>query len=243
MFKKTVIAAFLILLSENLIVAQKIDSNTIKNKEIEPTNNVTLATKSKETPATASKGTVTVNNDTLKSKIEATVDNATALIPEQMDSVWLKTGDTLVGKITLDKEKNAFLFTKETVQNLELKASDLVRLTILPKETDEERSDVFSVFNEFYFLESSPNVPIRIFANRTFKSVLNNGPKYYITQTKYCLFKNDIPYFMKNGRFKETLLFLVNDCKTVVQGFKNGKYNQDNFIEAITQYNRCNDKK
>jgi hypothetical protein len=243
MFKKSVIAAVLFLLSENLIVAQEIDSNTIKNKEIEPTNNVILATKSKEMPAIASKGTVTVNNDSLKSEIEATVDNTIALIPERSDSVFLKMGDVLIGKITIDKDKNAFLFSKDTVQNLELKASDILRLTILPKETDEERSDVFSIFNEFYFLESSPNVPIRVFANRTFKSVLNNGPKYYITQTKYCLFKNDIPYFMKNGRFKETLLFLVNDCKTVVQGFKNGKYNEDNFIEAVTQYNRCNNKK
>jgi hypothetical protein len=162
-------------------------------------------------------------------------------IVERLDSIWLKSGDTLSGIITLDKDRNAFLIAYDTIQNRELRASEVVHLSISPKKSAEDRVDVFSIFNEFYFLESNPNVPIKVFANKTFKAVENNGPKYYTTQTKYCLLKNDTPYFMNKGRVKETLLFLVNDCKAVVQGFKTGKYNTTNFIQAITHYNRCNE--
>ena len=160
---------------------------------------------------------------------------------EKLDSIWLKTGDTLRGIITLDKDKNTFLVSYDTIENRELRASEVVHLSISPKKNAEDRMEVFSIFNEFYFLESSPNAPIKVFANKTFKAVEDNGPKYYTTQTKYCLLKNDTPHFMNQGRVKETLLFLVNDCKAVVQGFKTGKYTTTNFIEAITHYNRCND--
>ncbi len=162
---------------------------------------------------------------------------------EKLDSIWLKTGDTLRGVVTLDKDRNAFLISYDTIQNRELRASEVTHFFILPKKGVDDRLEVFSIFNEFYFLESNPNAPIKVFANKTFKVVENNGPKYYTTQTKYCLLKNDTPYFMNKGRVKETLLFLVNDCKAVVQGFKTGKYTTTNFIEAITHYNRCNDLK
>ena len=160
---------------------------------------------------------------------------------EKLDSIWLKTGDTLRGIITLDRDKNTFLVSYDTIENRELRASEVVHLSISPKKSTEDRVEVFSIFNEFYFLESNFNAPIKVFANKTFKAVENNGPKYYTTQTKYCLLKNDTPYFMNKGRVKETLLFLVNDCKAVVQGFKTGKYTTTNFIEAVTQYNRCNE--
>lgn len=174
---------------------------------------------------------------------EPVVSKKSVPVVEKLDSIWLKTGDTLRGIITLDKDKNAFLISYDTIQNRELRASEVVHLSISPKKSIEDRIEVFSIFNEFYFLESNPNTPIKIFANKTFKAVENNGPKYYTTQTKYCLLKNDTPYFMNQGRVKETLLFLVNDCKAVVQGFKTGKYTTNNFIEAITHYNRCNDLK
>ena len=172
---------------------------------------------------------------------EPVVSKKSVSIVEKLDSIWLKTGDTLSGIITLDKDKNVFSITYDTIQNRELRASEVVHFSISPKKSAEDRVEVFSIFNEFYFLESNPNVPIKVFANKTFKAVENNGPKYYTTQTKYCLLKNDTPYFMNKGRVKETLLFLVNDCKAVVQGFKTGKYNTNNFIQAITHYNRCNE--
>jgi hypothetical protein len=174
---------------------------------------------------------------------EPVISKKSVPIVEKLDSIWLKTGDTLRGIITLDKDKNAFLVAYDTIQNRELRASEVVHLSISPKKSSEDRVEVFSIFNEFYFLESNPNAPIKVFANKTFKAVEDNGPKYYTTQTKYCLLKNDTPYFMNQGRVKETLLFLVNDCKAVVQGFKTGKYTTNNFIEAITHYNRCNDLK
>jgi hypothetical protein len=241
MFKNSLLLVCLILLAPNLLVAQKVDS--VNNKELIMARNTdSNKIKSKSIVSSEQKDSSQAKMaDSLANKSKEIISNV-ATMPEKLDSIWLKTGDTLIGKITIDKDRNVLLFSKDTIQNLELKASEVVKLIILPKKDDEERADVFSVFNEFYFLESRQDVPIRIFVNRTFKPILNNGPKYYLVQTKYCLFKNDIPYFMKNGRFKETLMFLVNDCKTVIDGFKNGKYNQDNFIEAVTQYNRCNDK-
>ena len=201
-------------------------------------------TAQKTTSIDSEKPTTLPTQDSLIGTIEEPVVSKKSMpIAEKLDSVWLKTGDTLRGIITLDKDKNAFFITYDTIQNRELRASEVIRLTILPKKSTEDRIDVFSIFNEFYFLESNPNVSIKVFANKTFKAVENNGPKYYTTQTKYCLLKNDTPYFMNNGRFKETLLFLVNDCKAVVEGFKTGKYTKNNFIEAVTHYNRCNDSK
>jgi hypothetical protein len=160
---------------------------------------------------------------------------------QQMDSVWLKSGDTLIGQIKLDKDKNALLFTKDTLIDVEMKPSDVLRMTVFPKNRDDERMDVFNIFNEYYFLETSPNALLKIYTNKTFKAIINDGPKHFIVQNKYCLFKNDTPYFLDNGRAKDVLIFLMNDCKRVKDAIKSGKYNKNNFIEAVMQYNRCNE--
>jgi hypothetical protein len=175
----------------------------------------------------------------IKKEEPIVIQKPTPKVVEQLDSIWLKSGEILTGKIALDKDKNALLFTRDTLINAELKAIDINKLVIFPKKYDEDRLDVVSLLDEFYFLETSPKAIIRVYANRTFKAVLNDGPKQFIVQNKYCLMKNNIPYFITNGRPKETLKFLMNDCKTVSEGFKSGKFNKDNFIEAVSQYNRC----
>jgi phage antirepressor YoqD-like protein len=186
----------------------------------------------------------TKKEDTL---ITLKINNANALIKkktnlimvQQMDSIWLKTGQTLVGKITFDKDSNSFLFFKDTFRNIQLMPNEVSKLIVFPKKNEDERLDVLSIENEFYFLESDSKATIKIFANRTFKPILDDGPKHYFVESKYCLFKDNTPYLLNNGKSKDTLLFLMNDCKKVMDNFRMGIYTEDNFIEAIIQYNRC----
>lgn len=264
MFKKSVFITVLVLFTQHL-TAQKTSISPAQDSLIGTLKEPIITSKGSLNTFTKASTTVEVKDslvvevqepikDSLGIKVKESIKEASVAVVnepviskksvpiiEKLDSIWLKTGDILRGIVTLDKDKNAFLISYDTIQNRELRASEVVHLSILPKKSAEDRVEVFSIFNEFYFLESSPNVPIKVFANKTFKAVENNGPKYYTAQTKYCLLKNDTPYFMNQGRVRETLLFLVNDCKAVVQGFKTGKYDTNNFIQAITHYNRCNE--
>jgi hypothetical protein len=157
----------------------------------------------------------------------------------QLDSVWLKTGETLTGQIFFEKDSNAFVFSQDTFQDVRLKASDVLKFIALPKKITDERLNVVSFANEFYFLESDSKSTIQVYANRTFKPVLDDGPKQYMVQSKYCLIKNGVPYLIKVGKSKDTLMSLMNDCKKVMDNFKTGKFTEDNIIEAVIQYNRC----
>jgi hypothetical protein len=239
MFRKILIFTTFFFLTQALLTAQNTEAVSLKSGDSSITKAI-VSTLSKNLPINDSKKNVTAKSiDSLITKTQAPVDT-NALEVKQMDSIWLKSGKILIGTILLNKDKNVFLFSKDTIQNSEIKADDITRLTIFPKKETDERADIFVIFNEFYFLESNPHVPIRVFAHKTFKAILDDGPKHYISQTKYCLFKNDVPYFINSGKTKETLLFLMNDCKAVIDGFKSGQYNKNNFIEAVTHYNRCN---
>jgi hypothetical protein len=241
MFKK-VLTALLLLILTHLSNAQTIDSTNLQSDKLLETHidsNELLTAKSveiKDSSLIKAKDSLILQN-----RDSVIILSKNAAIAQQMDSIWLKTGDTLVGFINLDKEKNAFLFTNDSLKQVELKAIEIVRFVSFPKNYEDERLDIFSVFNAFYFLETQPNAPIRVFTNRTYKTVLNDGPKHFIAKINYCLFKNDVPYFLNTGRSKEILLFLMNDCKKIMEGFKTRKYTLDNFIEAVTQYNRCNE--
>jgi hypothetical protein len=244
MFKKLFLAIYLLTLTQALLVAQKLDSTTnnkllanIRTKELLTAKSVRI-----KDSLMYKKADVLLKDSVLSkgSKDSFSVKETTAPIPQQLDSIWLKTGDTLVGFIKLDKDKNVFLFSKDTLENIEVKSDEVIRLIAFPKKSDEDRLDVFSMFNDFYFLENPPDALIRIFASRKFKAVFDDGPKHFIVENKYCLFKNDTPYFISGNRAKETLTFLMNDCKAVMDGFKKGKYSKNNFIEAVAQYNRCN---
>ncbi len=221
--------------NDNLLTASTNNADNLNEKyvfkkdSLSDSTSIIISAKSVDT--TSNK----LSTDSLK------LEKNNAFIAEQIDSIWLKTGDTLIGKITLDKDNNSFLFAKDTAAIIELNAEKVVKFVIKPKKYEDERVDVFSIFGEFYFLETNPNTSIKIYAHRTFKSVLNDGPKYFNVHNKYCLIKNDIPYFLNNSNDKEILLYLMNDCKRVMDGFKSKKYTKDNFIEAVTQYNRCNE--
>jgi hypothetical protein len=254
MFKKVIIPFAFILFTYPLI-AQEVNRSSPKSNEkiviYKSVERLIITTKT-TTPNVVRKDTIEalITPKSVRPLLSTTNNKSIPILPKdtvvisrKMDSIWFITGDTLVGTIAFDKDKNTFFFSKDTIHNLELKPTDISRFVIVPKKEAEESIEVVSVSNEFYVLESSPQAHIRIYSQRTYKAVLDDGPKYYVIQKKYCLFKNNLPYFIGGLRTKETLLSLVNDCKAVKDGFKNGKYNKNNFIEAITHYNRCNEQK
>jgi hypothetical protein len=237
MFKRTLIALVSILLT-TLLSAQSFSPERGKINDLL----ASLSTKGYyESQVSSTVDSTQAKPKEIKSiKIDTVQSPKIKAKPAQTDSVWLKSGETLVGQITFDKDYNAFLFAKDTL-NFILKANEVVRLTASPKKNEDERLDVFSFANEFYFLESKPNVAIRLLSHKVFKAVLNDGPKHFEVQTKYCLVKDNVPYFLTGMRTKDILMTLMNDCKQVREGFKSGKFNKKNFIEAVSLYNRCSE--
>jgi hypothetical protein len=180
------------------------------------------------------------NSTNLKKDDNPIKKKATPNTVQQMDSIWLKTGETLTGRIAFNKDSNTFLFSKDTFLNVKLRPSEVTKIIAFPKKREDERLDVVSIENDFYFLESDAKSTIQIYAKRTFKPILDDGPKHYFVQSKYCLVKNNVPYLLNNSKNKDILMALVDDCKKVVDKFKSGQFTEDNFIEAVLQYNRCN---
>ena len=237
---KKLLAAFLPLILTHLINAQTIDFTNLQPEKLlqTPINSNELLT-AKSVQINDSFLIKAKDSLILQNQDSVVIANKKAIIAQQMDSIWLKTGQTLVGKITFDKDSNSFLFFKDTFRNIQLMPTEVSKLIVFPKKNEDERLDVLSIENEFYFLESDSKATIKIFANRTFKPILDDGPKHYFVESKYCLFKDNTPYLLNNGKSKDTLLFLMNDCKKVMDNFRMGIYTEDNFIEAIIQYNRC----
>ena len=151
---KKLLAAFLPLILTHLINAQTIDSTNLQPEKLlqTPINSNELLT-AKSVQINDSFLIKAKDSLILQNQDSVVIANKKAIIAQQMDSIWLKTGDTLVGFITLDKDKNAFLFSNDSLKQVELKAKEIVRFVSFPKNYQEERLDIFSVFNEFYFFE------------------------------------------------------------------------------------------
>ena len=238
MFKNSLLFALLLTATQQLFaqkknpnkyIVYKVDFVSAVTKTLTSTNNVENVDL---VASNASMSTVKTSNpsQTTIKKLHPTV---------QLDSVWLKTGETLTGQISFEKDSNAFVFSHDRQQDVRLKASNVLKLVALPKKITDEYLTVVSFADEFYFLESDSKATIQLYANRTFKPILDDGPKQYVVQSKYCLIKNGVPYLIKTGASKDVLMDLMNDCKKVMDNFKTGKLTEDNLIEAVIQYNRC----
>jgi hypothetical protein len=236
MFKNSLLSIFLLIFAQQLVAQKKNPYKTIDPK-VDFVNAVTKELVVDKTPEKSSLSLTKGENSLIAKTIEVPI-NKKAI--QQMDSIWLKTGDILTGQITFVKDSNSFLFFKDTLQSIKLKPIEVSKLIVFPKNRDQERLDIISIANDFYFLESDAKATIQIYAKRTFKPILDDGPKHYFVQSKYCLFKNNVTYLLNNNKTKEILLFLVQDCKKVVDKFKTGQFTEDNFLEAVLQYNRCN---
>jgi hypothetical protein len=244
MFKNSLLFVLLLTATQQLFAQkknphkyseQKVDFVSAITKSLTATNNVESNDFDALNASVLSRGLSSRNTSpsvlsVSKKKIQPVV---------QLDSVWLKTGETLTGQIVFEKDSNAFVFSQDTLQDVRLNASDVLKIIALPKKITDEKLTVVSFANEFYFLESDSKATIQLYANRTFKPVLDDGPKQYIVQSKYFLIKNGVPHLVKKGKSKDVIMSLMNDCKKVMDNFKKGKFTEDNLIEAVIQYNRC----
>lgn len=237
MFKNSLLIALLLTATQQLF-AQKKDPNKYSVHKVDF---VSAVTKTLTSSNNVENTDLVVSHSNMSTRTAST-NQSTKKKPHhavQLDSVWLKTGEILTGQILFEKDSNAFIFSQDTFQDVHLKASDVLKFVALPKKITDERLSVVSFANEFYFLESDSKATIQLYANRTFKPILDDGPKQYVVQSKYCLIKNGVPYLIKMGKSKDVLMGLMNDCKRVMDNFRTGKFTEDNIIEAVIQYNRC----
>ena len=155
------------------------------------------------------------------------------------DSVFTKQGDTLVGTIRIDKDNNKFFFSNKAFDDWELKPDSIASFVAYPNAEADEQRQFSTVITDFYMLESGKNADITIYSRNAYQAVTNDGPKYYLVKKRYCLIKNNAPYFPDSGNFKEIMLFLTQDCFKIQEKFRLGEYNFSNYIEGILAFNRC----
>lgn len=159
----------------------------------------------------------------------------------QKDSVFTFTGDTLVGKITIDKDNNQYIFKRKNSQEEEILSPKLtLRFTILSDDGLGEIKQFFCVLETFFMLEFGKNDAITVYAKYKYNKITNDGPTYYTIKKDYCLFKSTVPYFPRFDTLKEDLLVLTADCFKVNQKIKNQKVKIEDLPIIIIEYNHCN---
>jgi hypothetical protein len=160
----------------------------------------------------------------------------TAQVPT--DTVFTLKNDTLVCKITLNKEKNKFFMTTDSSEKV-LNPADIVSFVTNSKEDDYDRKEYFTLFGNFYTLEFGKNAPITVYTKVTYKTTEELGQKYFTAKKDYCFFKNNTPYFYRAENHRETMLILIQDCPIVTINFQNKHYKNTDPIPIILDYNNC----
>lgn len=156
----------------------------------------------------------------------------------QQDSIFTISKDTLIGKITVDKDKNQYIFNDSLV----LLPTKIKRFIIFPRQNDAEIQVYEAIFDEFYLLELGQNEAITVYAKYSYSKVTDDGPTYYTVKKKYCLYKNKIPYFPRPEALKADLLILTADCSKLSKQIKQEKIRVEDLTRLIMEYNRCGEK-
>ena len=156
------------------------------------------------------------------------------------DTVFRSLGDTLIGKITIDKDANKYFFVSDTIAETELDPKTVLGFVVIPKDDETDKLYYSSIIGDFYLLETGANDIITMYAKPTFKAVENDGPKYYTVKKKYCLFKNKVIYFPDKNAFKDIMLFLTKDCFDINNKIKNNTLGLNDLPVIVTGYNHCN---
>ena len=159
-------------------------------------------------------------------------------VPTNRDTVYTSSGDTLVGKITIDKDKNKFILKVHATET-ELDPTIVESFVIFPNDGHYGRQAFSSILGEFYLLQSAKGEPITLYAKSTYEVVEDDGPKYFIVKNKYCLVKNGILYFPDKSIFKEVMVYLTNDCLAVHNKVRKGVYTIDDIPSVVLEYNQC----
>ncbi len=158
--------------------------------------------------------------------------------PTNRDTVYTSGGDTLVGKITIDKNKNKYVLKVHATET-ELDPTIVQAFVIYPNDGHYGRQAYYSIIGEFYLLQSGKDDPITLYAKSIYEVVEDDGPKYFIVKNKYCVFKNNTPYFPDKNIFKEVMVYLTNDCLAVHNKVRKGVYTIDDIPSVVLEYNQC----
>jgi hypothetical protein len=184
--------------------------------------------------------TKVVKTDTTKAKTAVAIKPKPALKELGMDTLFTMKGDTLIGLIELDKKKNNFYFTNLKTPKMELKTADVQGFAHFEPEKDNDKSEYFNIFNNFYRLESSKRGAIRIYASYKYKSRKASGETIYDVEKQYCLFKDGMPYFLNKNNTFEVLEKLTADCPTALVRLRNDKFfTGDEVAMIVNNYNQC----
>ena len=132
----------------------------------------------------------------------------TAYTQNNIDSVFTLKGDTLLGKVTLNKEKNKFFVATDTSEIL-LDPSNVASFVTYKKEDDYERKEYSNLLGSFYLIEFGKNAYITVYSKTTYKMKEQYSQKYYTAKTDYCFFKDNVPYFYNAKNYHQTIDKLI----------------------------------
>lgn len=175
----------------------------------------------------------------LQAQTDATTASKDALPITLKDSVFMLSGDTLIGKITIDKDNNQYLFrVNDAIEDI-LSPKKVERFTVTTDTKNDERLIYTSIFGDFYKSELGENERIILYAKITYSKITDDGPAYYTVKKKYCLYKNSMVYFPESVNLKQDLLALTSDCSVVAKRIKKEKIKPEDIPSIVLDYNRC----
>lgn len=175
----------------------------------------------------------------LQAQTDALTTQKAPLLTTFQDSVFMLSGDTLMGKITIDKDNNQYLFKGDTTAIEVLSPKKVKRFIVSSDDKSEEKSTYAAIFGDFYFAELGQNERIILYSKIAYNKVTDDGPVYYTVKKKYCLYKNSMVYFPQSVNLKQDLLALTSDCSVVVKRIKKEKIKLEDIPSVVLEYNRC----
>ena len=155
------------------------------------------------------------------------------------DSVFMLSGDTLIGKITIDKDNNQYLFrVNDTIEDV-LSPKKVKCFIIIADAKNNEPLIYTAIFGDFYKSELGRNERIILYSKITYNKIIDDGPVYYTLKKKYCLYKNSMVYFPESVSLKQDLLALTSDCSVVAKRIRKEKIKPEDIPSIVLDYNRC----
>lgn len=158
------------------------------------------------------------------------------------DSVFTRSGEILVGKVSIDKDNDRFIFESKDTFTMQLMPSHIKKFTYNLVEHNGEKITYIAILHDFYFLEFGEHDAIRGYARYTYRPVVDDGPKYHVVTKKYCFFKGKAAFFPRLESFKNDLLILIDDCTKVVRKVQYRDIKMEEIVQYVIEYNNCNGK-
>ena len=175
----------------------------------------------------------------LKAQTNAIATSKDAPLITLKDSVFMLAGDTLIGKITIDKDNNQYLFKVNDTTEVVLSPKTVKHFVVAADAKNDEPMTYAAIFGDFYKSELGKNERIILYAKMTYNKITNDGPVYYTVKKKYCLYKNSMVYFPESVTLEQDLLALTSDCSIVTKRLKKERIKLEDIPSIVLDYNRC----